>query len=400
MSTPLTKREYGLDWLRIISFGLLILYHLGMFYVEWGWHVKSPHIQGWLDEVMRALNPWRLPLLFLISGAASRHMLGKLPASRFMAARTSRLFPPILLSVVLVVPPQSWLELVEKAGYAEGFLNFWLTDYFEFGSSRGFVLPTWNHMWFVVYLWLYSLALGLMACVFRRFGGGLQGGFDLLFGGWRWLVLPFPVFLALRLTLHPVFGSTHALVDDFYNHAEYGFVFLLGFGMADSVAVRESCRRYWRLAVALAVLGYVGVLGVNAIVDHYAHGQEAPPFGAEFWSAAVRTSRTMQMWAAVVALLGVALRFLDHDNAARRYLTEAIFPYYILHQTLIVVAGHYLARQGFPAGAEFLLIAAVVLGGCTLSHELIRRTGWLRPWFGLKPAPRVQTLLVPRPAER
>ena len=47
-----------------------------------------------------------------------------------------------------------------------------------------------------------------------------------------------------------------------------------------------------------------------------------------------------QIWLAIVAVLGFARRHLNRDNAARRYLTTAVFPVYILHQTVIVVADH------------------------------------------------------------
>jgi hypothetical protein len=36
-------RRVDLDWVRIGAFGLLILYHVGMFYVPWSWHIKSMH---------------------------------------------------------------------------------------------------------------------------------------------------------------------------------------------------------------------------------------------------------------------------------------------------------------------------------------------------------------------
>ena len=43
-------RRYDIDALRVFAFGLLILYHVGMFYVaDWGWHVKSNHQAEWLQ---------------------------------------------------------------------------------------------------------------------------------------------------------------------------------------------------------------------------------------------------------------------------------------------------------------------------------------------------------------
>ena len=59
-------RRYDLDWLRVIVFGLLIFYHVGMFFVPWGWHIKNNEIYGWLRYPMLFVNQWRLPILFVI----------------------------------------------------------------------------------------------------------------------------------------------------------------------------------------------------------------------------------------------------------------------------------------------------------------------------------------------
>lgn len=61
------QRRHDLDWLRVIAFGLLVLYHVGMDYVTWDWHVKSPTTQLMLQPVMLLSSPWRMSLLFLIS---------------------------------------------------------------------------------------------------------------------------------------------------------------------------------------------------------------------------------------------------------------------------------------------------------------------------------------------
>jgi len=59
MSAPTISdtRRYDLDWLRVIAFGFLIFYHIGMFYVTWDWHVKSPFASDVLEPVMRLINP-------------------------------------------------------------------------------------------------------------------------------------------------------------------------------------------------------------------------------------------------------------------------------------------------------------------------------------------------------
>lgn len=78
--TQISDRRPDLDWIRVGTFFLLILYHVGMFYVPWDWHVKSPRPVEWLEPLMQLTNPWRLTLLFLVSGAATRFMADKMTA--------------------------------------------------------------------------------------------------------------------------------------------------------------------------------------------------------------------------------------------------------------------------------------------------------------------------------
>src|SRR5262245_62368639 len=92
---PSPSRLLFLDWLRIGAFALLVLYHVGMYYVSWDWHVKSPAAGPALEPWMRLSSPWRLSLLFLISGAATSFMLLRDGASRsLLGARSKRLLWP------------------------------------------------------------------------------------------------------------------------------------------------------------------------------------------------------------------------------------------------------------------------------------------------------------------
>src|ERR1700755_1965023 len=100
-------RRVDLDWVRIGAFGLLILYHVGMFYAPWGWHIKSAQPVAALEPLMLVLNPWRLALLFLVSGVATRFMLRKSAAGTLIRARSLRLLIPLVFGMFVVVPPQA-----------------------------------------------------------------------------------------------------------------------------------------------------------------------------------------------------------------------------------------------------------------------------------------------------
>ena len=101
---------------------------------------------------------------------------------------------------------------------------------------------------------------------------------------------------------------------------------------------------------------------------------------------AARVLRTRQ-WAAIVAALGFARQWNPADSRARRYLTEAIFPFYIVHQTAIVLLAHFMKPLGLHPAVEGPLLVAATVATCFASFEIVRRVGWMRPLFGLAPRP-------------
>lgn len=377
-TTALNTRQYGLDWLRIGAFALLILYHIGMFFVPWGWHVKAATPVDWAVWPMMAVNPWRLLLLFVISGVVSRALMAKVagPGS-FAKSRSLRLAVPLLAGMVLFVAPQPWFELRDKGAYDGGFLHFWLNDYFEFGGRRGTPLPTWNHLWFVAYLWVYSLAFAGLAALPARIRARGQRAFDALFDGWGLILLPIGWLALARIALHPLFGETHALVDDPYAHAIYGFAFFFGVGLARSQPAWNTILVAWRRLLGLAIIACAALFAVHAAGE-----------GMMGQSVAGPLTRAVLAWSAILGLLGLARTRLDFDSPLRRYLTEAIFPYYIAHQTIIIAAGFWLKQAGAGPDLAFAVILLTTLLGCGLTYEAARRIVWLRPILGLKPLPR------------
>ncbi len=373
------QRQFFLDWLRIGAFALLVLYHVGMYYVPWDWHVKSRETFAALEPLMRLSNPWRMSLLFLLSGAATAWMLQRRPRG-LLRERAAKLLLPLATGMVLVVPPQPYFEVVQKLSYAGSYAEF-LRLYFSAygGFCRGtdcLVLPTWNHLWFLPYLFCYTALLVLLhrvvpvhwrAAAAERFGA---------LPAWQLWLLPVLVLALRRLALLTRFGSTHALVDDWFNHATYFVVFLLGvgFGVQPRLFARIEPLRWAALLVAL--LCWAGItLYVEAM-----RGLPAVPEGLR---ALQRVAHAALQWSAIVALLGFAHRHLNVDHRWRAPLTEAVFPVYLVHQTVIILLAMGLARFTLPAGAEALLLIVLAFALSLLFWRLARSTGPLRPWLGL-----------------
>jgi glucans biosynthesis protein C len=373
-------RQFGLDWLRIGAFGLLIFYHIGMFFVPWGWHVKTNDTVAWIEWPMMIVNPWRLSLLFLISGIVSQSLLSKLGgAGAFASSRSWRLLVPLAAAMALFVAPQPWVELTDQGKYRNGFLFFWLHDYAEFGDSLGLVLPTWNHLWFVAYLWTYTMVLATGAMLLQPVSAAIQRVFDTAFSGWRLLVFPVAWLFLAKTILAPRFGETHALVDDPYAHAVYGFAFFFGFGLAKSASTWAQIDRRWALYLGTA-LAACGLMVAFSLAEPKSSAIDL----------AKAAARSVLAWMTILGLLGLARAHLHHDGPVRRYLSEAIFPFYIAHQTIIVVVGFGLKQLKVGVGLEFVGILVATVLGCFFTFEIARRLPWLRPLLGLKLEPQRQ----------
>jgi hypothetical protein len=389
---PPATRRHDLDWVRILAFGLLILYHVGMYYVDWDWHVKSPHATSALMPWMMLTSPWRLGLLFFVSGcaasfyvrrraAAARANPGVVPgaARSLLRERTQRLLIPLAVGIWFIVPPQSWREVVEKVAYTGSYLDFWrLYAHAYDGFCRGtdcLRIPTWNHLWFVAYLWVYAMLLALAVWLAPGLLRRVRAVVATVCQGVGAIVVPAALLALLRLTLSARFPQTHALVDDWYNHAQYLLLFALGVALADAPAFWETLRRARWPLLAGAIAAWAG------IILYFMHYDGTP----ELLRTVMRGVYGLDQWLAPAAALGFARQWNPGESKARRYLTEAVFPFYIVHQTAIILIAVALRPLALGPFAEAPLLIAGTVATCGVTFEIVRRVGWLRPLFGLMP---------------
>lgn len=379
------SRRTELDWLRIGAFALLILFHIGMFYVPWEWEVKSPRLLPWLQIPMDWSTPWRLLLLFIISGAATRFMSVRLRPGPLWQSRSLYLLPPLLFAVVVLTPPQMYLRVVEQFDYHGSFSHF-LLRYFSFDHSfcrpdDCVMMPNWNHLWFVAYLWIYTSLLLVLLAVAPTVMKRLQALGERRLVGWRLLVVPAIVLSLARVGLEHFFPETHELVDDWYLHAIYFFTFVFGFLFIFSEEI-------WRGFVALRWVALpIAILCYAAHTTYVLHYQDGPPIPLAI-KAPMAFVYGFQQWAWIVVAFGFArLHLVDRDGPVRRYLTEAIFPYYIIHQPAIILVAYILVPFHLPLALEATILVLSTVAICALTFEVVRHVTVLRPWFGLKRTP-------------
>jgi hypothetical protein len=322
---------------------------------------------------MGAVNPWRLTLLFVISGAATRFMAAKSSTGELAQQRSSRLLVPLAFGMFLVVAPQSWAEAVEKTGYTGSFLDFW-PRYLSFDTSFGFIVPTYNHLWFVVYLWIYTmlaLAARPLAPAAERLAARVLTGAGLF-------VLPALAFGLFLATAGRAWGETHMFWADGYAHLQYGTAFALGLVLARMDSAWAAFQRWRALSLAAAIALAALALALQGRVSE----DDPGPGGAAF-----AFLREAYAWAVMAALFGYARRYVRNGSPALTLLTEAVFTFYIVHQTAIVVAGHLLKPLNLPLAVEAGAILLATVAACIGAYGLARAVPALRLPLGLKPLP-------------
>ena len=371
-------RHYGMDWLRIGAFQLLILYHVGMAFVPWGFSVKVSAPIGWTVIPMFLTNPWRLSLLFAVSGFASAALLERSTGvGAFVRSRLARLGIPLLAGILVFVTPQPWVELVTQHGYAHGFGYFLAHDYYRPQQIDGVFVPTYMHLWFVVYLLVYTLVWGALLTLPQRWLAGVRKAAETLLSTPALLPFGIAAFFCIHNFVSPGWEDTHLLINDWSAHLDHFGAFLFGVLLRRSSAVRSAVARWWKVAAVAAIMGWA----------YLAWAELAYPGDARMGYALgllYRIARSTEAWGAIVALVGLAETHWNRDSKWRPMLAEAVFPFYIIHQTVIVVVGYWLLMTPTTAYERFLILVAATVAGNWAFYLIGRRIDVLRPLIGLK----------------
>ena len=375
------SRRHDVDWLRVLAFISLIFYHIGMFYVhDWGWHVKSTYQSVFLQNIMLMFNQWRMPLIFFISGLALAMVEPKIGSFALMKIRFVRIFVPLIIGMALIVPPQTYLEAIQNYAYAGNYLSFWL----EYIDPATQLLPamhhepvgllTWNHLWYLMYLWVYTLVyivfkpfLQWVANIIRRQSCGL-------FTVWLAPVLILTVYVVF---LRPYYPKTNALFGDWFNHALYFTVFILGYFVAKSPAIWHfiiDSRRKW---AGLAVVGFTGIMAARNGWISIPENDPIVDLQNKIWLAA-------NLWSWLLMVVGFGGAYLNKPSTVLTYLNEAILPWYILHQTIIIIIATTLSKFALGGSVESGLLIISTFAACAILYEAIRRFKPLRFAFGMK----------------
>lgn len=398
------QRRHALDWLRVLAFALLIFYHLAMAYVaDWGFHIKSLYLAEWLKLPMLWSNPWRMSLLFFISGAAISYQLHRHHGWKFLTGNARKLILPLLFGSAVIVAPQSWIEA--KLAGAIGDMGYWEFWRNYVGYSFGFGEPLsgyrrlevaniiWNHLWYLLYLFTYIAILWLL---YPLLMGSRITKFSITLAerAPRVMLYLFPLglFFAINLWLGKHYPISNTWIGDWFNHARYLCVFIMGFALVRSERWWQAFADFRHWSLGMAVCTYIGVV----LYDAGCQLKNLAPFLANFETPVRSLVWSADGWLWIMAIIGYAQVWLNRPSALIQSANGAVYCWYILHQTLIVIGVYALRTYEVGPVWEPLLVTLWVVGGCLMGYQLVKNLPVIRELMGVFPAKTASMESCPR----
>lgn len=362
-------RRYDIDWIRVLVFDLLIIFHVGMFFNTWDWHIKNNEIVEWLDYLMRFSSEWRIPILFVVSGMGTRFALSFRSGNEYIKERFTRLFIPLLVGILVTVVPQVYIERLADGSFEGNFFVFF-PHFFEGIYPTGNF--SWHHLWFLPYLMVMSLFATPFFLMLRKENNAFIAQLKKCFEKSSWCIYLFiiPLFL-IEATMNRHFPITHSFWGDWYALVLYFLLFISGF-----ILIRIG-ERFWNAVDKLrwATL-IIGIIAFSLILYRMGYDFRISILGSFI--------KTVNMWSWILAIFGFAAQYLNKEGAIVKYRNEAVYPFYIFHQAITIIIGFWLMDNSMPVFLKFVLMTIGTFGGAWILFELVRRIRFLRPLFGLK----------------
>jgi peptidoglycan/LPS O-acetylase OafA/YrhL len=369
-----SERRYDVDWLRVLAFTGVFLYHCARFFNSSDWHIKNAETSVAIDVITSLFELWGLQFIFLISGASILFALRPGGAVHFLRDRALRLLIPLALGIVVLAPPQVYLERLTHGDFQGSFFQF-LPRFFD-----GDFAWTGVHLWYLEYLFLFTLVLMPLFIWLRRPAGqrviDWLSHFSMQPGAIFVWVLPF----ALLLILVDPFGLMRpAPSEAILRLVIYPLFVVCGFVIFLDDGIQQAIIRQRRAALILTLVASATMPVVAMGIKEGGWKLELPFF------ALVMTLAVLLAWSYILTFLGFGMRYLRANRPLLAYANEAVLPFYILHQPVILLIGYFVIPLALPIAVKYLIIAPLAFGITLGLYEYgVRRWSLVRRVFGLK----------------
>ncbi|HEY0895175.1 MAG TPA: acyltransferase [Sphingobacteriaceae bacterium] len=379
-----SERIHAIDWLRVLAFAILMIYHTAEVFTTWNWWIKNDETSALLSYVMKFFHEWRMFLLFVISGAATHLALGKRSAAKFLNDRILRILIPLFAGMLLVIPPQVYfirLNQGQDMSYTAFYADLLQSGWFPQGNLH------WLHLWYMAFLFAFVvLMIPVIAAIKTERGKRITGQLARFLSNRVFLLsaavlLEAPFYLAKFLDLHENVRTAFL----YFPYYAFGALFLVDMNIRNSLI---SNRRTGLLLAACTTTAFYLFFWIR---DSSGSALISLPLTEGATETARILLKSFNRWFWVLTIAGYGLHYLTRGNRFLNYANQAVAPFYILHQTVIILVAYYTVDLSLDIPVKFYMILSLTfLSIFLLYHFVLQRLRITQILFGIKRAPKAR----------
>ncbi|MGA2517337.1 MAG: acyltransferase [Thermodesulfobacteriota bacterium] len=333
-----TRVDY-IDWLRVVATLCVFVFHSARFFDRFSdWHVKNATSWIGANIIVGFMSQWIMPMFMVLAGASTYYSLQSRSAWQYVRERILRLLVPFLFGVFVIVVPQAYYELLSRGkspcANLLGYFPLYLLN-----LPERFAHFSFYHLWFLAVLFIFSLiCLPLFLDLLGKGKSPLSALASRINSPWRLMLL-----LVLPLGLIDIFIYPGTFWGNRYSFGGWclvahllffisGYVLFVNPGMAEQVRKLRWFVGIGAIAAAIALRPLIGPL-LN--------------WGKNFGSANYAAAQVVQVlltWCLLILFINLGRLVFTFRNKLLTYASEAVLPFYILHQTVIIVVGYYVVE--------------------------------------------------------
>ena len=371
-------RRYDLDWLRIIGILLVFVFHCTRFFDSTSdWHVKNDILSKTATLLVYYLGGFGMPIFFIIAGMGTFFALRFVTGKQYALSRVIRLLVPFMIGMFSHIPIQVYLERVSHGDFTGTFFE-WFPQYFQggYGYGDGNFAFLGLHLWFLAVLLVISLLLLPGAVYFSK-----DKNLDRLDKFTNFLnkpgilyLFPIPIIL-IEFVIRITGADKYIYTLGGWSILTYFVYFIYGYLFASNLKFKKTIEKHGIPALITAILTGVGL---------YFSFTYQVQLGETLFVVLVSLLGVFYSWSCLLALFAMGSKFLNRNNRARKFLNELVMPFYVMHQTVIVVIGFFIVQLSINYIGKYFIILSTSFAVCVLLTIIIKYINPLRFIFGMR----------------
>ena len=363
-------RRYEIDWVRNISILMLFVYHTSAIFCMFGdFYIISDNKNMLANLLIVLMFVWYMPSLFFLAGASTYFASKKRNYKEYMIERLKKLLVPLVFGILILVPPQTYMARIWRGEtnikYIDH-LKYFFTNITDFTGFDGGFTPA--HLWFILYLFIVSFIGGYI--LFNCFKDSNK-----IFNLNKIKSLIFNKFSILILLL---MGIVSDIFPSIMGKSIVGclLIFILGYIVySEECIIDKIVLKRFKFLLALISVAIIGVLYVFKIKDL---------LPMNYYWIIESVLKNMVLIFAIASIVGFSSVYLNKNNSVLKYLNEASFPVYIIHQPILLVIALFVIPTVKSTLLSMILIIFTSLIVTFLIYELLKKVKVFRIVFGMK----------------